>query len=1098
MSVRGALACAGEEFLSGVKANVAGCHEFWTNPTEAKKQYTTSYLKSLVISLLVTSLVSALLLIPIHIIFYMVRLTLYFTNPEWTESVRAMHSHITFYNLLFDACWYLPLVILFMARNLGLFSSKPFFSYLDHCPKVREGLTSLPVQSDKYWMWFKASLKSIGKLVLLSLVVFLLKMGFKRLQHGLSVATVLYTQYAKYYRKVKVFADPKYGKKTGDADVARMPWLSRGHILMLVVNLGVAYLIFDNVGAATLFLRFYEWYIASIALSTELLGEYTYRLNYQQTNIFVYKKGWYLCGFGTVVLVGFYVPFVGLLLYHSFQYAGAKLLVTMLPDGWSGSPGSQRCCSQTAFEDAHLEVVDLKLFDGPLNEAKRQKVEEEEEEPEVGRLNFEADSADLPFDATIGRAGQKVRKLQANLRKQEADAEKLKSAEAQGKGEELRKELAIQKALQRARGEKVHDDVSKLRKVHKNLEMKKKKGQERWEAKIENDKQKVEEQQAQRKENLKNRGTKKKAKMLQRMGFEGERTGWLNSGAWLGPHFPSPFQVSGERFRALPDEPTTNEAALSYGSNERAAMPSGKGDEESCMNRAPAPMAESKGQGLSLRRMAMLGAYLLLAAVVTFAWANEWLDSRRSLGLYGTILGLLPGALHSRVSSRASAPARHWRYCAAAFILIVGFFVAIYPFSANSAWHSFLEDPSQSRFVLRWVDCISCCGITMVAALCVKLKHPPSNYIRHAVWAVCGSWLLIVLLCSTVFFPQKYHPLLQHWAWHLEGIDFTWIAWLMTDRIIALADTSSITMQRSGTIISLAAICFHLRIITETIFELTPFSLALQMVLASTFLLLWIFLCVRIAVCLGGSLWLLRKELPFVEGAPRVEADWAMTVVRLELLACVLITFSCTTLWWLPYKALSWAESPEVADQMLLIPVVVAHRFNHLIKAVSVAMLSGLLWPCASVPHHDDQPRAAPSVSFRLGDPDLWTAKVKELANRGFTVQCLLRFWRSLLEDKVMPTFNPLVSTTNDVVRLAIIPMSRDAETGGGRALAEIWSGGKDVPAQCMVTHNWSNLFLHTVAAVFADALKEEFYAGLDIINTARAEVKRVTASTIR
>lgn len=31
-------------------------------------------------------------------------------------------------------------------------------------------------------------------------------------------------------------------------------------------------------------------------------------------------------------------------------------------------------------------------------------------------------------------------------------------------------------------------------------------------------------------------------------------------------------------------------------------------------------------------------------------------------------------------------------YCAAAFILIVGFFVAIYPFSANSAWHSFLEE----------------------------------------------------------------------------------------------------------------------------------------------------------------------------------------------------------------------------------------------------------------------------------------------------------------------------------------------------------------------------------------------------------------------
>ena len=46
----------------------------------------------------------------------------------------------------------------------------------------------------------------------------------------------------------------------------------------------------SQVGAATLFLRFYEWYIASIALSTELLGEYTYRLNYQQTNIFVYRN----------------------------------------------------------------------------------------------------------------------------------------------------------------------------------------------------------------------------------------------------------------------------------------------------------------------------------------------------------------------------------------------------------------------------------------------------------------------------------------------------------------------------------------------------------------------------------------------------------------------------------------------------------------------------------------------------------------------------------------------------------------------------------------------------------------------------------------
>ncbi|CAK9065138.1 unnamed protein product [Durusdinium trenchii] len=166
-------------------------------------------------------------------------------------------------------------------------------------------------------------------------------------------------------------------------------------------------------------------------------------------------------------------------------------------------------------------------------EGKRRKLEEDPDaaEPEAGRLSFEA-SGQLPFEAGVGQRGQKVRKLQADLRKQEAQALKLKEAESQGRGEDVRKEFAYQKALQRARGEKVHDDVSKLRKVQKTMEMKKKKGQERWEAKIESDKQKVEEQQAQRKENLKNRGTKKKTKMQQRMGFEGERTGKLNSGPY--------------------------------------------------------------------------------------------------------------------------------------------------------------------------------------------------------------------------------------------------------------------------------------------------------------------------------------------------------------------------------------------------------------------------------------------------------------------------------------------------------------------------------------------------------------------------------------
>ncbi|CAE7862228.1 Surf6 [Symbiodinium microadriaticum] len=154
---------------------------------------------------------------------------------------------------------------------------------------------------------------------------------------------------------------------------------------------------------------------------------------------------------------------------------------------------------------------------------------EDEEEPEAGRVSFDAEASGLPFEAGVGQRGRKVKKLQAELRKQEADAAKLREAELRGKGEELRKEQAYEKALQRARGEKVHDDVSKLRKVQKTMEMKKKKGQDRWNAKMESDKQKAEERQAQRKENLQSRGTKKKNQMQRRMGFEGKRTSFLNS-----------------------------------------------------------------------------------------------------------------------------------------------------------------------------------------------------------------------------------------------------------------------------------------------------------------------------------------------------------------------------------------------------------------------------------------------------------------------------------------------------------------------------------------------------------------------------------------
>merc|ERR1719190_179055 len=71
-----------------------------------------------------------------------------------------------------------------------------------------------------------------------------------------------------------------------------------------------------------------------------------------------------------------------------------------------------------------------------------------------------------------------------------------------------------------------------------------------------------------------------------------------------------------------------------------------------------------------------------------------------------------------------------------------------------------------------------------------------------------------------------------------------------------------------------------------------------------------------------------------------------------------------------------------------------------------------------------------------------------------------------------MPHYRPDQSKTADVVRHAIIPLSRTSE--GGLAYSEIVRrrdiGGPRCLPQRMVTHAWDNLFLHLVAAIVADA----------------------------
>merc|ERR1740121_2405748 len=93
----------------------------------------------------------------------------------------------------------------------------------------------------------------------------------------------------------------------------------------------------------------------------------------------------------------------------------------------------------------------------PANKGKaagKEKASIVEDEAEIGRLNFDATSASLPFKAQlIKNRGGKAKRIQDDMRKNEIEQRKVRKAEASGKGDEVKKDIAMQKALKRARGE---------------------------------------------------------------------------------------------------------------------------------------------------------------------------------------------------------------------------------------------------------------------------------------------------------------------------------------------------------------------------------------------------------------------------------------------------------------------------------------------------------------------------------------------------------------------------------------------------------------------------------------------------------------------
>jgi len=118
------------------------------------------------------------------------------------------------------------------------------------------------------------------------------------------------------------------------------------------------------------------------------------------------------------------------------------------------------------------------------------------------------------------KKGQKMKRLEQEIRQEERERKKIDKLDTAEKMETMAEDR-MSKALMKAGGEKVRDNIGKLNKTKKNLEKKKERNREKWVKRESAKNDKGVTRQEERKENIqKFRG---KAPLKKRTGFEGKR-----------------------------------------------------------------------------------------------------------------------------------------------------------------------------------------------------------------------------------------------------------------------------------------------------------------------------------------------------------------------------------------------------------------------------------------------------------------------------------------------------------------------------------------------------------------------------------------------
>lgn len=387
-------------------------------------------------------------------------------------------------------------------------------------------------------------------------------------------------------------------------------------------------------------------------------------------------------------------------------------------------------------------------------------------------------------------------------------------------------------------------------------------------------------------------------------------------------------------------------------------------------------------------------------------------------------------------------------------------------------------------------DVLTLLGTAPALILAVLRFKTPSSYARNTVYCIATNWFCFVVWTLEDFsdwcgkmkgddmvFVNKANKYLAALGKFLSALCFVWIAALVLRRTKKMDKFSK--KQRLAVCghfnpwwlvatIAVGALVTQLARYVHIYFDSGDGWIRVSGVSAAVMLPIWLYFAY-----LHGRAFEANRKMLLEDGelpsAVRVQVQWALQVLRSELLAGLILAIITGAHWTL--TGIVGLCGVAKYSKVYFILLHSMKRMTGVADAWGLLMLSGLM--------QTNGGRAAkpPAPTRQVANDSheaAWSAKVAELAGRGVRLGDLLDFYQQLLEG-AMPSFDPRYSTTNDVAREAVIPMSRVGQDGF--ALASIWNQQQPRLAERMVTHNWGNRFSHLVAAIISDATGCAYFA---------------------